>query len=170
MSNFSPHCLYSLPLEEMDNFGSIPHALTFVSRFLTLWAFPLFSGRILQLKLYTNLLFICMCLWFFCYFQIFLIFFYKWVNVISSHIFLRILVYCGGPGQASVVGCLGACVCLLILNANVHTSQLPAPVFLCLRPFSCLWSPRCCQNRKLEELRNYTPGAALIQWLMGVGV
>lgn len=75
-----PHCLYSLPLEEMDDFGSILYALPFVSRFLTLWAFPLFSGRILQFKLYTNLLFICMCLWFFCYFQIYLIFFFLQVS------------------------------------------------------------------------------------------
>lgn len=118
---FLTHCLYSLLLEETDTFGSISYALTFVSCFLTLCAFPLFSGRILQLNLYTNLLFICMCM------CVFLLFPNPLINV-----FYKVCL------------CHGLCVYLLILNGNLHTRQLLAPVFLCLRAFSCLWSSRCC--------------------------
>lgn len=56
------------------------------------------------------------------------------------------------------------------LWTSPHTGQLPAPVFLRLGAFSGLWSPHCCHNCKLEELRDQTPGTALIQWLMEVGV
>ena len=119
-SNFSP-TLSLFPSSGRNGYFWIhPLCLTFVSCFLHLCAFPLFSGKILQFNHYTNLLIsVCVCVLF--YVQTLYLTVCYCLNAVSSCIFLSTLIYCISHQFPAVVGSISVPRCISAFLSQTYT-------------------------------------------------